>query len=164
MALLEIVKWPDARLTTVCDPVDTSDDISTLIADMFDTMYDAPGRGLAAPQVGVSKRMFVMDSSWKDDERTPVVCINPQVIEYSDETGLADEGCLSIPGIFTAVERPNWVVLEWTDSDGAVQRQKLEEAAARIAQHELDHLDGIVTFSRLDDSTRITAEAEYAAL
>lgn len=164
MALLEIVKWPDARLTTVCTPVDANDDISTLIADMFDTMYDAPGRGLAAPQVGVLKRMFVMDSRWKDGERTPVVCINPQIVECSDDTGLADEGCLSIPGILTAVERSNWVILEWTDSDGAGQCQKLEEDAARIAQHELDHLDGMVTFLRLGDIARDAAEAEYSAL
>lgn len=163
MSVLKIVKWPDDRLTTVCDPVLAGDDLAVLIRDMFDTMYDAPGRGLAAPQVAVLKRLFVMDCTWKTGEPTPIVCINPQIIERSAEVVSVDEGCLSIPGILNAVERPDWVVFEWTDGDGALQRQKLEGGEARIAQHELDHLDGIVTFQRLDDAARLKAENEYTA-
>ncbi|MFT4961503.1 MAG: peptide deformylase [Paracoccaceae bacterium] len=164
MAVLEIVKWPDARLTTVCDMVVGGDDRGALIGDMFDTMYAANGRGLAAPQVGVLQRLFVMDCTWKAGEKTPVACINPQIVERSDQVGSVDEGCLSIPGILTAVERPDWVVLEWTDDKGRTQRQRLEGPEARIAQHELDHLDGIVTFLRLDSVARVAAEARYSAL
>ena len=164
MAVLEIVKWPDKRLTTVCDPIKQVDDLDTLIRDMFDTMYHAAGRGLAAPQVGILKRLFVMDNTWKTGEPAPISCINPRIIDRSGEVASADEGCLSIPGILTSVKRANWIVLEWTDSKGTTQRQKLHGDMARIAQHELDHLDGIVTFLRLDDAVRATAEAEYFAL
>lgn len=164
MAVLEIVKWPDKRLTTVCDPLEHGDDSDALIRDMFDTMYHATGRGLAAPQVGILKRLFVMDNTWKTGEPAPIACINPRIIDSSGELGSADEGCLSIPGILVSVERANWVVLEWTDNKGTIQRQKLQGDMARIAQHELDHLDGIVTFLRLDDAVRTTAEAEYFAL
>jgi peptide deformylase len=163
MAVLEIVKWPDERLTTVCEPVAPNEEIGGLIADMFATMYDAPGRGLAAPQVGVLKRLFVMDSDWKDGDRSPVVCINPRIVERSDNMVRADEGCLSIPAMMIPIERPDWVVLEWTDDKAARQSKRLSGTQARIAQHELDHLDGIVTFLRLDDAARVQAEAEYCA-
>lgn len=164
MAVLEIVKWPDTRLTTVCDSVEQSDDLVALIQDMFETMYHATGRGLAAPQVGVLKRLFVMDSTWKIGDRSPIACINPRIVERSEDIGSIKEGCLSIPGILVAVERPNWIVLEWTDREGATQRQKLAGDTARVAQHELDHLDGIITFLHLDDESRVAAEAEYSAL
>ncbi len=162
MGVLEIVKWPDARLTTVCDPIVAGDDISALTSNMFETMYDAPGRGLAAPQVGVSKRLFVMDCTWKAGDRSPVTCINPRIIERSDNRVSVEEGCLSIPNILIAVERPDWVVLEWTNSEGAAQSRRLIGDEARIAQHELNHLDGIVTFLHLDDAARSAAEAEYS--
>ncbi|MBL4768876.1 MAG: peptide deformylase [Rhodobacteraceae bacterium] len=164
MAKLEIVKWPDARLTTVCDPVAPGDDLGVLIRDMFDAMYDANGRGLAAPQVGVLKRLFVMDCSWKIGEKSPIACINPQIVEQSVQVETVDEGCLSIPGILIAVARPDWVVLSWTNSDGDAQSQRQEGPEARIVQHELDHLDGIVTFLRLDAARRNAAEAEYSTL
>lgn len=164
MSVLEIVKWPDEHLTSVCDPVAADDDLAALIGNMFDTMYAATGRGLAAPQVGVLKRLFVMDGTWKTGDPTPVVCINPQIIERSEDVSSVDEGCLSIPGVLTAVERPDWVVLGWTDGDGSKQSQRLEDGEARIAQHELDHLNGIVTFLHLDAAARVAAEAEYAAV
>jgi len=110
----------------------------------------------------VSKRLFVMDCTWKAGDRSPVTCINTRIIERSDDRVSVEEGCLSIPNILIAVERPDWVVLEWTDSEGAAQSRRLSGDEARIAQHELNHLDGIVTFLHLDDAARAAAEAEYS--
>ena len=163
MAILPILKWPDPRLAQRCAPVSEGEDLSALIADMFDTMYDAPGRGLAAPQVGVMKRFFVMDVTWKAGARSPVAMINPQILDRSADLVAGEEGCLSIPGVATVVERPSWVVMAWTDADGQPQEQRLEGFAARCAQHEFDHLDGVVTFDRLAPEARAVAMDRYAA-
>jgi len=154
MAVLPILRWPDPRLATPCEPVAAGEDLSPLIADMFQTMYDAPGRGLAAPQVGVMVRLFVMDATWKEGGKSPEVMINPRVLDRSPETETGEEGCLSIPGVSTHIERPARVEMEWTDVQGTVQRRWLDGFAARCAQHELDHLDGIVTFDRLAPEDR----------
>ncbi len=100
MSGLDIVIWPDARLTQLGTPVDiiTPESVQ-LLADMFDTMYDAPGRGLAAPQVGRSERIFVFDAGWKDGAPTPIACVNPEIIALSDDRLTGEEGCLSIPGV-----------------------------------------------------------------
>lgn len=164
MAVLPIVTWPDDRLTTLCDPVGVVADQATLIGDMFDTMYDAPGRGLAAPQVGVLRRVFVMDCTWDDTPGTPMAFVNPQIIDRSPEIATSDEGCLSIPGIKVAVARPDWVHLTWTAPDGTPCDQRFEGFEATCVQHELDHLDGLVTFDRLDMAARAAAEIEYRAL
>ena len=163
MALREIVLWPDARLATVCDPVAPGEDIGALIRDLFETMYGAQGRGLAAPQIGVMKRVFVMDCTWKEGARSPVVCVNPRIVATSQDIGSSPEGCLSIPGILVDVERPDWVVLAWTDGDGNDQNRRLAGIQSRCAQHELDHLDGIVTFLRLPDVARTSAGTGYLA-
>lgn len=157
MAVLPILRWPDARLATVCEPVTEGEDLSELIEQMFRTMYDAPGRGLAAPQVGVMKRLFVMDVTWKEAAKSPVVMINPRILDRSDEMSSGEEGCLSIPGVLTAIERPARVEMEWIDAKGQQQRQWLEGFAARCAQHEFDHLDGVVTFDRLAPEDRDAA-------
>ncbi|TDK46741.1 peptide deformylase [Antarcticimicrobium luteum] len=157
MAVLPILRWPDPRLATVCDPVTQGEDLSSLIEQMFQTMYDAPGRGLAAPQVGVTKRFFVMDVTWKEGAKTPVAMINPRILDRSDEIVAGEEGCLSIPGVLTAIERPARVEMEWTDAQGDVQRRWLDGFAARCAQHEYDHLDGVVTFDRLAPVARAEA-------
>ena len=154
MGVLPILRWPDPRLSTPCDPVAAGADLSALIADMFETMYAAPGRGLAAPQVGVMTRLFVMDPTWKEGEKSPEVMINPRILDQSTEMATGEEGCLSIPGILTGIDRPARVEMEWTDAQGRVQRRWLDGFAARCAQHELDHLDGIVTFDRLDPEDR----------
>ena len=163
MAPLPILKWPDPRLSTVCDPVAPGEDLAGLIADMFQTMYAAPGRGLAAPQVGVLKRLFVMDCTWKEGEGSPLALINPRLLERSDTIETGEEGCLSIPGITTAIDRPDWVVVAWTGPDGAQHARRFEGFEARCAQHETDHLDGIVTLQHLDGAARAEAEARYAA-
>jgi len=94
---LPIVLWPDPRLRETCAPVTDLADVQTLAADMLETMYDAPGRGLAAPQVGVMVRMFVMDAGWKEGKSDPLVCINPMFQEISEDRVAGEEGCLSIP-------------------------------------------------------------------
>ena len=162
MAVLPILKWPDPRLSQRCAPVE-QEQLDDLIADMFDTMYAANGRGLAAPQVGVMKRLFVMDCTWKEGKRSPMVMINPSIMAVERVPVTMEEGCLSIPGVATVVERPSWVVMAWTDADGQPQEQRLEGFAARCAQHEFDHLDGVVTFDRLAPEARAVAMDRYAA-
>lgn len=154
MAVLPILRWPDPRLATRCDPVPADEDNAALIGAMFETMYDAPGRGLAAPQVGVMKRLFVMDVTWKEGEKSPEVMINPRILDRSEEITSGEEGCLSIPGVLTEIERPARVEMAWTDAHGVAQRRWLDGAAARCAQHEYDHLDGVVTFDRLTPEGR----------
>lgn len=162
MALREIVLWPDARLSTTCAPVDEiTPDIRTLVADMFETMYDAPGRGLAGPQVGAMLRLFVMDATWKEGEKSPQVMINPEIVTRSDATCEMDEGCLSIPDITVAVIRPTRITLRWSDLEGVQHEREMDGAEARIAQHEFDHLDGLVHFDRVDAKTRARLEEIY---
>ena len=164
MSVLEILRWPDPRLTETCAPVaEITPQIETLAADMLETMYAAPGRGLAAPQVGAMVRMFVMDVGWKEGKSDPLVCINPMFQEVGEERATMDEGCLSIPGVTAAVNRPSQVQMVWTGINGARYVQSFEGFAAACAQHELDHLDGVVTFDHLDADTRAALMAEYDA-
>ena len=158
---LPILRWPDPRLSTPCAPVARDEDLADLVRAMFETMYDAPGRGLAAPQVGVLKRLFVMDCGWKDGDMTPMVCINPEII-HAEGMAPGAEGCLSIPGVLAEVMRPERIILRYRDLDGAAQEVELDGFEARCAQHELDHLDGIVTFDRLSPEARRVVEASYA--
>jgi peptide deformylase len=164
MALLPILRWPDARLSRRCDPVAAIDGaIRQLAADMLETMYAAPGRGLAGPQVGAMVRMFVMDVSWKDGTPDPVVVVNPEIIWRGDDLAEGAEGCLSIPGVTALVTRPTTIRLRWTGLDGGLREETLTGFAATCAQHEYDHLDGLVTFDRLNPEARTLLEAEYAA-
>ena len=164
MSVLPILRWPDARLAEVCAPVAAiTPEIETLAQDMLETMYDAPGRGLAAPQVGVMSRMFVMDTGWKEGKSDPLVCINPMLQEVSEDRATREEGCLSIPGVLAEVSRPAQVQMVWTGLNGARYVQSFEGFAAACAQHELDHLDGVVTFDHLDADTRAEKLAEYGA-
>ena len=164
MALLPILQYPDPRLHTVAKPVAQVDDrIKQLVDDMLETMYEAPGVGLAGPQVGVMLRIFVMDATWREGIRDPRVCLNPVLEDMSAETAVGQEGCLSIPGVLADVRRPVRTVLRWTDLEGRACRADLEGFAARCAQHEIDHLDGIVTFDRIAPEARARLLAEYAA-
>ncbi len=152
MSVLPIVEWPDTRLTRTCLPVDlVTPELVALIADMFDTMYDAPGRGLAAPQVGRTERIFVFDAGWKTGTPTPVACVNPEIIALSDDRRIGEEGCLSIPGVPMDIERATEVTLRWTDLEGTHERCFVG-AEAVIVQHEYDHLDGIVIYDRVAKS------------
>ncbi|KIN62323.1 Peptide deformylase [Sulfitobacter noctilucicola] len=164
MTVLPILTWPDARLTETCAPVEKiTPEIEALTADMLETMYAAPGRGLAAPQVGVMQRIFVMDTGWKEGKSDPIICINPMLQEVSEERQSNDEGCLSIPGVMANVSRPAQVQMVWTGLNGGRYVQSFDGFAAACAQHELDHLDGVVTFDHLMAADREALMAEYAA-
>ncbi|MDX8346791.1 peptide deformylase [Cognatiyoonia sp. IB215446] len=144
MALRNILIHPDPRLKKVTDPVaEITDDVRRLADDMLETMYDAPGIGLAAPQVAVMSRLIVMDCE-KDEGATPqpMVLVNPQVVWSSDERNVYEEGCLSIPEQYADVERPAEVDVEWLDLDGKTQRERFDGLWATCVQHEIDHLDG----------------------
>lgn len=164
MAKLKIHLWPAPVLAQVCEPVGEIDaEIRTLAEDMLETMYAAEGRGLAAPQVGRPLRMFVMDATWKERAPDPVICINPEITWTSPERIARDEGCLSLPGISARVERPAQIHMVWTGIDGRAREADIDGFAAICAQHEVDHLDGIVTLDRLDRQTRQALIEEYNA-
>ena len=159
-----IVLWPDPVLSTPCARIEAIDDeVRKLAADMLETMYAAPGRGLAAPQVGVARRLFVMDTAWKDGEPAPVVMVNPEIVAESADRVIGPEGCLSIPGVTADVERALSVTLSWTTLDGETREAVLSRFDAICAQHELDHLDGIVTFDRVAPALRALLEQDYLA-
>ncbi len=144
MSLRSIVIHPDPRLKKLCDPVpDLSDELRRLADDMLETMYDAPGIGLAAPQVGVLQRLIVADAV-KDPDAAPqpVVMFNPEVVLSSDETSVYEEGCLSIPDQFAEVTRPAEVRVSWIDIDGNPQEGEFQGLWATVLQHEIDHLNG----------------------
>lgn len=144
MTLRPILIHPDPRLRKVCAPVEAvTDDIRRLAEDMLATMYDAPGVGLAAPQVGVMQRLFVMDCVRDDDSPpAPMVLINPEITWSSETLNTHEEGCLSIPEQYGEVTRPAEVRMQWTGLDGARHEQLLDGLWATCAQHELDHLNG----------------------
>ncbi|MCB1334156.1 MAG: peptide deformylase [Roseivivax sp.] len=163
MTIRPILAWPDPRLSQACAPLTSWDGIDALIGDMFETMYAAPGRGLAAPQLGVMLRLFVMDPTWRDGGSAPLVCINPEIAPLGQAQVASAEGCLSLPGVETVVQRWARIRLRYYDIEGAPQERQLDGFAARCAQHEADHLDGIMTLHRLDEGARIQALADYEA-
>jgi peptide deformylase len=145
MAKREILILPDERLRRVADPIEAVDDsIKQLARDMLDTMYDAPGIGLAGPQIGEMKRIVVMDLAKEGEKPDPIVMINPEILSYSEETAVSEEGCLSIPEIYYEVERPAEVTVRYTDLDGKTVERAAKERLATCIQHELDHLDGVL--------------------
>lgn len=163
MAILPILRWPDPRLSTPCAPATPDAATATLAQDMLETMYAAPGRGLAAPQVGQLIRLFVMDTGWKEGPRNPRIFLNPEILWSSATTATGPEGCLSIPGLTTDITRPTEIRLRWTTLDGAQMEDSLTGFAAICAQHEIDHLHGRVTFDRLPPDTRAALESAYLA-
>ena len=145
MAILPILQHPHAILRAKCGHVrDFGPDLRRLAQDMFDTMYAAPGRGLAAPQVGVAQRIFVTDTTWKDGTPLPQVFVNPVIIAATDTWQKFDESCLSILGVTVSLQRPETVQMHWQDLDGNWQRGSFSGIAAVCVQHERDHLDGIL--------------------
>ncbi|TNE42478.1 MAG: peptide deformylase [Sphingomonadales bacterium] len=157
MAILPILEAPDPRLRTISTPVEEIDDaLQTLIDDMFETMYEAPGIGLAAIQVGVPKRILVIDlqEPESDEEdakpvRNPMVFINPQILQESDQFSVYNEGCLSVPDQFAEVERPATIRASWMDREGRIHEQTLEGLLATCLQHEIDHLEGVLFIDHL---------------
>ena len=139
-----IVYHPDARLKKLCVHIsEITDDLRQLADDMLETMYAAPGIGLAAPQIGVLSRVIVMDCEKDDDaDPNPIIMFNPEIIAHSEETNVYEEGCLSIPEHYAEVTRPKAVEVAWVDVNGAVQKQEFEGLIATCVQHEIDHLNG----------------------
>jgi peptide deformylase len=155
MALRDIIIIPDKRLRSVSKPVAGIDDaIRTLVADMFDTMYKAPGIGLAAIQVAVPARVVVMDLSKREENAQPRVFINPEITWRSEDTSLYEEGCLSIPDIHEDVERPARVKVKYLDLDGKPQEADAEGLFATCIQHEVDHLNGVLFIDHISKLKR----------
>jgi len=163
MALRDIIKLPDKRLRLVSEPVKKIDSgIRKLADDMLETMYKAPGIGLAAIQVGVAKRLVTMDLSKKDDEHTPRVFINPELIWQSDDKATHEEGCLSIPEYYEEIERPAKVRLRFTDLDGKVHEEDAEGLFATCIQHEIDHLNGVLFIDYLSKLKRDRVQKKFS--
>ena len=175
MAIREILEVPDSRLKTVSQPVqpgEFNDDLKQLVEDMFETMYDAPGIGLAAIQVGVPKRVLVIDLQEPDLDAEPEECghdhgdgegahkhypvkndprvfINPEIVDPAEELSTYQEGCLSVPEIYADVDRPRTCTVRYQDLDGAKHEEKLDGLLATCLQHEMDHLEGILFIDHL---------------
>lgn len=169
MAIREIIELPDPLLKQVSAPVERFDDaLRSLVADMLETMYAAPGIGLAAIQVGVPQRVLVIDLQEPDMDAAPELCgeegcedlhrparraprvfVNPEIIEPSEELSIYNEGCLSVPEIYAEVERPARIRARWHDLDGSVREEAMDGLMATCLQHEMDHLEGILFVDRL---------------
>ena len=145
MAILPIIIAPDPRLNQPCEPVETVDDnVRRLMDDMLSTMYDAPGLGLAAPQVGVLKRIIVVDVSKDPDNPTPMQLVNPEIVWASDELFDYEEGCLSLPDHYAPVTRPARVRVRYLDRTGTQCEIEADRLLAVCLQHEMDHLEGVL--------------------
>jgi peptide deformylase len=145
MALLPIITAPDPRLKTVASRVDAvDDDIRRLMDDMLETMYAAPGVGLAAPQVGISQRVIVVDVARTGDAPEPMQMANPEIVEASSERSTVEEGCLSLPEHFAEVKRPERVRIRYLDRENEIRERDMDGFLATCIQHEMDHLDGIL--------------------
>jgi peptide deformylase len=163
MAVREIIKLPDKRLRLVSEPVKHVDaGIKKLVDDMFETMYAAPGIGLAAIQLGVAKRVVTMDLSKKEDEQKPRVFINPEITWTSDETAKYEEGCLSIPDYYEEVERPAEVKVKYLDLDGKQHEIKVKGLLATCIQHEVDHTNGVLFIDYLSKLKRDRVTKKFA--
>lgn len=166
MSTLTIVKYPDPVLLEVGRPVtaeDLENGLEKVIEQMFETMYDAGGVGLAAPQVGISKRFFVMDTHDAEGNRDPKVFINPQIIRVEGEQ-VGNEGCLSFPGLYQQVQREMRVIVRAQDIHGVDFEADVTELAARCVLHETDHCDGIVFIDRVTPLKRQFARRKIKRL
>jgi peptide deformylase len=163
MAPRRILTLPDRRLRLVSKPVGKIDaDVRKLVDDMFETMYGAPGIGLAAIQVGVAKRVVTSDLAKKDDPRDPKVYINPELVWASEERATYEEGCLSIPEYYEEVERPAQVRVRYTDLDGNTHEVDANGLLATCLQHEIDHLNGVLFIDHLSKLKRSRIIKKFA--
>ena len=179
MAIREILEMPDPRLKVVSEPVkdeEFNDELKALVEDMFETMYDAPGIGLAAIQVGVPKRVLVIDLQPEDPDAEPIECehdghkhthpatkkeprtfINPVIVDPAQELSTYQEGCLSVPEIYADVDRPATCTVRYQDLDGNHHEENMEGLLATCIQHEMDHLEGILFIDHLSRLKRSMA-------
>ena len=163
MAIRDIIILPDKRLRLTSEPIKRIDaGIRKLVEEMFETMYDAPGIGLAAIQVGIPKRVVTMDLSKKDDEQAPQVFINPEVTWASDEKSTYEEGCLSIPEYYEEVERPTRVKVKYLDLDGKEHEIEADGLFATCLQHEIDHTNGILFIDYISKLKRDRVTKKFA--
>ena len=163
MAVREIVKLPDKRLRLKSETVKRVDSgVRKLVDDLFETMYDAPGIGLAAIQIGVPKRVVTMDLSKKEDNHEPQVFINPEVIWKSKETSKYEEGCLSIPEYYEEVERPAQVKVKYLDLDGNAHEIEASGLLATCLQHEIDHTNGVLFIDHISKLKRDRVVKKFA--
>lgn len=166
MSVRPLVTLPQAQLRLVSKPVGPiTPEIRTLAADMLDTMYDAPGIGLAAIQVGVPTRLVVVDLGRAEEDRDPLVLVDPEIVWSSEETRVHEEGCLSIPEFYEEVERPDRVRVRYRGLDGAVVETEADGMLATCLQHEIDHLDGVLFIDHLSrlKRSRVIKKFEKAA-
>ncbi len=163
MALREIVRLPDPVLKTVSTPVEAvTDDVRALLDDMLETMYDAPGIGLAAVQIGVPKRLVVIDTAKEDEPHDPIFLVNPEVVWSSEETAEYEEGCLSIPEVYDNVTRPAEVKVRYLDRDGKSCERHCDGLLATCVQHEIDHLNGVLFIDYLSRLKRDRVVKKFA--
>jgi peptide deformylase len=163
MALLPIITLPDPRLRLISTPVEIVDDeIRRLLDDMIETMYEAPGVGLAAIQVGVAKRIVVADVAQKEEEPRPLFLVNPQIVWASEELSVYQEGCLSVPEYFEDVQRPARVRVQHLDRDGKPREFEAHGLLATVVQHEIDHLEGGLFIDHLSRLKRERVVKKFA--
>lgn len=159
MEKLDIVLYPESGLREVCTPIpEMNDEIDKLIDDMFYTMYDAPGIGLAAPQIAVQQRLIVVDISESKDQ--PIALINPEIIRSAGEITW-EEGCLSIPGIYAKVKRPSDIIVRGMNRDGKIIELEASDLLAVCLQHEIDHLNGTLFIDHLSGLKRTRALQKF---
>jgi peptide deformylase len=163
MTIRPLVILPDARLRFASEPVGpVTDEIRTLATDMLETMYDAPGVGLAAIQIGVPKRVVTIDTSKDDNDRQPQIFLDPEIVWASEEKRVYDEGCLSIPEFYGEVERPDRVRVRFRGLDGEVREIDADGLLATCIQHEIDHLDGVLFIDHLSKLKRDRVVKKFA--
>ena len=165
MSVKKILTEPNKILRQVSKSVDkVGDEERTLMDDMLDTMYDAPGIGLAAIQIGVPKRIIVIDISRDEGKKTPMYFVNPVIKKKNEDKSKYEEGCLSVPDQFAEIERPNTCEVEYLDYDGKKKLLKANSLLATCIQHEMDHLEGRVIFDHLETDARVALERDYESL
>ena len=155
MSIKDIITVPDETLKKISEPLEkVSMNEKKLINDLFDTMYASKGIGLAAVQIGILKRILVIDVSTKDEKREPLSFINPVIKKVSDETSIYEEGCLSVPGVWEEIERPDQCTVNYLDKNGDEQSIRCQGMLATVIQHEMDHLNGVVFVDHLSKLKR----------
>lgn len=155
MTIKPLIILPDPILRQVSTPIETMDsEVKRLADDMLDTMYDAPGIGLAAIQIGVARRMLVLDVSKDGEDKAPLVFINPEIVTSSDARSVYEEGCLSIPDYYAEVERPATITVKHIDRDGKEQIVEADGLLATCLQHEIDHLNGVLFIDHISKLKR----------
>jgi peptide deformylase len=163
MALRDIIVLPDKRLRLVSEPVKAVDkDLRTLVDDMLETMYEAPGVGLAAIQVAVPRRVITVDTAKKDEPQNPQVFLNPEIVWSSEEKRVYEEGCLSIPEYYEDVERPAQVKVRYMDLDGKAKEVEADGLLATVLQHEIDHINGVLFIDHISKLKRDRVIKKFA--